>query len=91
MNKQEVMTVLAKRTNLSKRNCEKVFDEFKNLILEACKKGEEICLRNFGSFKMLETKERRFMNPQTKRYYVCKPKKVIQFKGYKNFKYAFQD
>ena len=90
MNKQEMLTVLAKKTSLPKTKCEKVIDEFKNLILDVCGKGEELSLRNFGAFKMFETKERRYLNPQTKRYYVCKPKKVNQFKGYKNFKYAFQ-
>ncbi len=90
MNKQEMLTVLAKKTSLPKTKCEKVIDEFKNLILDVCGKGEELSLRNFGAFKMFETKERRYLNPQTKRYYICKPKKVIQFKGYKNFKYAFQ-
>ena len=88
MNKREMLTILSKKTSLSKQKCEKVIDEFKSLILEVCKKGEEINLRNFGRFKMLETKERKYINPQTHRYYVCKPKKIIQFKGYKNFKYA---
>ena len=90
MNKQEMISVLAKKTDISKEKCERVIDEFKNLILEVCKKGEEINLRNFGRFKMQETKERKFINPQTKRYYVCPSKKIISFKGYKSFKYAGQ-
>lgn len=88
MNKSEVMSMLSKKTNLSKTKCEKVIDEFKTLILECCQKGEEISLRNFGKFKMQESKPRKFLNPQTKRYYICQPKKFISFKGYKNFKYS---
>lgn len=87
MNKQEMISVLSKKTAISKEKCEKVIDEFKNLILEVCKKGEEVSLRNFGKFKMQQTKERRMINPQTNRFYVCPPKKMIAFKGYKNFKY----
>ena len=90
MNKQEMISVLSKKTEVSKEKCERVIDEFKNLILEVCKKGEEINLRNFGRFKMQETKERKFINPQTKRYYISPPKKIISFKCYKNFKYAEQ-
>ena len=90
MNKQEMIAELSKKADVSKVKCEKVIDEFKNLILEVCKKGEEINLRNFGRFKMQETKERKFINPQTKRYYISPPKKIISFKGYKNFKYAEQ-
>ena len=52
MNKQEMISVLSKKTAISKEKCEKVIDEFKNLILEVCKKGEEVSLRNFGKFKM---------------------------------------
>ena len=88
MNKQEMISVLSKKTEVPKEKCERVIDEFKNLILEVCKKGEEINLRNFGRFKMQETKERKFINPQTKRYYISPPKKIISFKSYKNFKYA---
>ncbi len=83
-----MLSVLAKKTELSKNKCEKVIDEFKKLILEVCEKGDELCLRNFGKFRLEEKKERRFLNPQTKRYYMTKPKKVINFRGYKNFKYA---
>ena len=42
MNKQEMISVLSKKTEVSKEKCERVIDEFKNLILEVCKKGEEI-------------------------------------------------
>lgn len=88
MNKQEMLSVLSKKTEISKTKCEKVIDEFKKLILNVCGKGEELNLRNFGKFSLIEKKERRFLNPQTKRYYMSKPKKIIAFKGYKNFKYA---
>ena len=65
-------------------------DEFKKLILEVCEKGDELALKNFGKFRLEEKKARKFLNPQTKRYYFSKPKKVINFKAYKNFKYAIK-
>lgn len=88
MNKTEFVSLMSKRTNLSKNKCDLFLTQFKEAILEVCCKGEEINLRNFGKFSMQEKKARKFINPQTKRYYVVSPKKMIAFKGYKNFKYA---
>ncbi len=87
MNKTEFISLLAKRTQLSKTKCDLFLDEFKNTILEVCCKGDEIVLRNFGKFSLQEKKARKFLNPQTKRFYICPPKKMIAFKGFKNFKY----
>ena len=82
---------MAKRTNIPKSKCDLLLNKFKEIILEVCSKGEEVNLRNFGRFFMRERKERRFLNPQTKRYYICSPKKMINFKGYHKFKYAAND
>ena len=88
MNKTEVVEILSKKTKLPKNKCDLLLNEFKSLILDVCSKGDEVNIRNFGKFCMQEKKERKFLNPQTKRFYVCKAKKLINFKGYKNFKYA---
>lgn len=88
MNKTEFVDLLSKKTKMPKTKCELFLNEFKLMILEVCSKGEDVTLRNFGKFSLQEKKARRFLNPQTKRYYVCKPKKIINFKGFRNFKYA---
>ncbi len=87
MNKTEFVSLMAKKTNLSKAKCDLFLSQFKDAILEVCCKGEEISLRNFGKFSLQEKGARKFLNPQTKRYYICAPKKMIAFKGFKNFKY----
>ena len=88
MNKTELVELMSKKTNLPKKKCDLFFNEFKSAILEVCSKGEQINLRNFGKFSLQEKGARKFLNPQTKRYYVCAPKKIIDFKGYRNFKNA---
>lgn len=88
MNKAEFVGLMAKKMEMPKTKCNMFLDEFKHLILEVCSKGEQINLRNFGKFSLLEKRARRFLNPQTKRYYICAPKKVIDFKAYNNFKNA---
>ena len=80
MNKNEVVSVLSQRTNLSKARCEQVLKEFRNLIFEECNKGEEVRMRNFGLFKLKESKARKFINPQTHRYYISNPKRQVVFK-----------
>lgn len=87
MNKYEFVTLMSKKTNMPKAKCELFLNEFKNTILEVCCKGEQVVLRDFGKFSLEERKARKFCNPQTKRFYICKPKKLIAFKGFKNFKY----
>ena len=88
MNKTELVTMMSKKTQIPKTKCELFLNEFKQVILEVCSKGEDVNLRNFGKFSMQEKRARRFLNPQTKKYYICKAKKMIHFKGYRNFKYA---
>ncbi len=88
MNKTELVTMMSKKTQLPKTKCELFLNEFKQVILEVCSKGDDVNLRNFGKFSMQEKRARRFLNPQTKKYYICKAKKMINFKGYRNFKYA---
>ena len=85
MNKKEFVEVLSKKTKLSKRNCELFLDEFKNCVLEVCGKGQSVSIRDFGKFSLIERKPRKFLNPQTKRFYIRPAKKVVVFKGYKNF------
>lgn len=86
MNKTELIEVIAKRTALSKTKCSEVFNEFRRTIVEVLSKGEEISIKDFGKFKVTETKERKCINPITKRFYIVKPKKITTFKSFKNFK-----
>ena len=88
MNKTELVTMMSKKTQLPKTKCELFLNEFKQVILEVCSKGDDVNLRNFGKFSMQEKRARKFLNPQTRKYYICKAKKMINFKGYRNFKYA---
>lgn len=84
MNKNEVVSVLSQRTKVSKASCERVLDEFKRLIFEECNKGEQIKMRNFGLFRLKENKARKFINPQTHRYYFSTPKRYVVFKQSKS-------
>ncbi len=82
MNKQEFVSVLAKKTNLSKAKCDLVLRSFKETVCDVCCKGGEVVLRDFGKFSLKERKARKYLNPQTKRFYVASPKRSIAFKSF---------
>lgn len=91
MNKTELINLLSKKTDLPKNKCNLFLSQFKEIILEVCSKGDEVNVRNFGKFVLQERKPRKFLNPQTKRYYICQSKKMINFKAFDNFKYALNN
>ncbi len=88
MNKSEFSEILSKKTKLSKEKCELFLTQMKDCLLEVCSKGEDVSIRNFGRFSLQEKARRRYLNPQTKRIYEVEPKKYINFKGFKSFKYG---
>ncbi len=85
MNKQEFVALLAKRTEMSKSKCDLFLSTFKDAVFEVCNKGGEVVLRDFGKFSMKERKARKYLNPQTKRYYMASPRRIIAFKGFGKF------
>ena len=94
MNKSEFVEILAKKTKLSKGECDQFLNAFKDSILEVCSKGETLGLikpssnNSFGKFCLQEKGQRKYINPQTKRMFLSKPKKFVAFKGFKSFKYG---
>ncbi len=82
MNKQELVAVLSKKTNLPKTKCDLFLNTFKDTILEVCNKGGEIVLRDFGKFTLKERNPRKYLNPQTKRYYMASSKRFVSFKSF---------
>lgn len=90
MNKQEFVELISRKTQISKSKCDQFLNEFKAIILDVCAKGESVAIRNFGKFSMEQKPARKFLNPQTKRFYVCQSKKIVAFKGFKNFKNALK-
>ena len=82
MNKQEFVSVLAKKTSLSKSKCDLFLRCFKETIFDVCYKGGEVVWRDFGKFLLKERKARKYLNPQTKRYYIASPKRAIAFKSF---------
>lgn len=80
MNKNELVTHIAGRLDLSKKTVEDVIDEFTNTVGSTLKRGERIALTGFGTFERRDRAARTAQNPQTGERMKVKAKKVPAFK-----------
>ncbi len=79
MNKAELIAEIAKRSNLSKANAKKALDAFMDAVKDALAKGDNVLLVGFGTWKVVERKERKGRNPRTKEIITIPAKKVVKF------------
>lgn len=81
MNKQELITAIAAKTELSKKDADKAFVALKDTIVEALKAGDKISLVGFGTFEVKTKAARESRNPQTGEKMIVPEKKVPSFKA----------
>lgn len=86
MNKNELVTALAEKAELSKKDSEKVLNAFTDTITEKLKEGEKVQLVGFGTFEVSERKERKGKNPQTGKEITIPAAKIPKFKVGKSLK-----
>ncbi len=88
MNKSELITAVAEKAAISKKDADKALNATIEAITEALKKGDKIQLVGFGTFEIRERGERKGRNPQTKQEIVIKASKLPVFKAGKALKDA---
>ena len=86
MTKKELITELAKRTELPQKKIDLVLGELVSIIQKGLKEGETIRLAGLGTFKTVERKERKGRNPQTGEEIVIPARKVVKFLPAKELK-----
>jgi DNA-binding protein HU-beta len=79
MNKGELISAVAKKAGLTKKDSEKFVNAFIEVVYECAKKSEPIRIPRFGVFKVLERKERVARNPRTKELVKVPATKVLRF------------
>jgi DNA-binding protein HU-beta len=79
MNKQELCTQIAKQTKLSKTKIMTMLDTTFDTICGALKKGQEVRLVGFGSWKKMRRKSRPGRNPQTGKKLTIPARNVAKF------------
>ena len=80
MNKMELVSAIAEKSDLSKRDAEAALNAFTDIVAEELKKGEKIQLVGFGTFEVSERAAREGRNPQTGEEMVIPASKMPKFK-----------
>lgn len=88
MNKTELITTVAKTTELTKKDVAKAIDALTAVIQKELKKGNKVTLMGFGSWEVRKRKARTGRNPQTGAQIKIKAKKVPKFNPGKELKEA---
>lgn len=66
MNKDALVSEIATKTDLAKKDVEMVLDTMVDVITKTIKEGTKVTLTGFGTFRRAERAEREGINPQTK-------------------------
>ena len=88
MNKTELVSAIADKTELSKKDAEKALKAFTEIVEEELKKGEKVQLVGFGTFEVIERAAREGRNPLTGEKMQIKASKAPKFKAGKALKDA---
>lgn len=88
MTKAELVSAIAEKTELTKKDSEKALSAVIDSITEALKKGDKVALVGFGTFEVRARAARQGINPQTKKKIKIPATKVPAFKAGKALKEA---
>lgn len=86
MNKMELVSAMADKTGLSKKDAEAALKAFTDVVAEELKKGEKIQLVGFGTFEVGERAAREGINPRTRETIKIAAAKTPKFKAGKQLK-----
>lgn len=88
MNKQELITALAEKTELTKKDTERVLAAFQEVVTDELVKGNKVMLTGFASFETTDVAERECRNPQTGGTVIAPAHKKVRVKIGKALKEA---
>ena len=86
MNKAELITSMAEKSQLTKKDAESALKAFIDSVQEALESGEKVQLMGFGTFETRERAAREGRNPRTKETITIPASTVPVFKAGKEFK-----
>lgn len=88
MNKTELVTAVAEKTGVTKKDVEAVVKAFTDTVVETVAKGDSIALVGFGTFTSATRAARTGVNPATGKKIKIAASKSPKFKAGKAFKDA---
>ena len=90
MNKAELVSAVAEKADMSKKDAEKAVSAVFATIEQTLSQSEKVQLVGFGTFEVKDRAERTGRNPQTKETILIPAAKVPGFKAGKALKDAVQ-
>lgn len=91
MNKTELVTAMVTKSELSKKDVEKALKAFEEVVTEELQAGGKVQLTGFGTFEVIERKERIGRNPKTNEEMPIPASKSPKFKAGKLLKDAVKN
>ena len=88
MNKAELITAIADKSGLNKKDTEKATNALVDVVTEALQNGDKVQLVGFGGFEVKHRAARMGRNPKTKEQINIPASSVPVFKAGKAFKDA---
>ncbi|MDR2531367.1 MAG: HU family DNA-binding protein [Oscillospiraceae bacterium] len=88
MTKAELVSAVAEKAELTKKDADAAITAFIDSVTEALKKGEKVQLVGFGSFEVRQRAAREGVNPQTQKKIKIPASKTPAFKAGKALKEA---
>ena len=88
MTKTELIKVVAKKSELSQKDTDKVLNNFFDTVKETVKDGEKVAVIGFGNFEARQRASRIGVNPKTRKKMTIPAKRVPVFRPGKAFKEA---
>ncbi|NMB57265.1 HU family DNA-binding protein [Candidatus Beckwithbacteria bacterium] len=86
MTKSDIIEVVAKEANITKKAAREIIDAFLSEVIRNLKKGEKVVVSGFGTFKVTKVKDKKGRNPQTGKDLVIKGHKAVRFLVSKSLK-----
>ncbi len=86
MNKKELVAAIAEKSEVSKKDAEKVLQAFTDVVSEELQKGEKVQLVGFGTFEVSERAAREGRNPKSGETMLIAASKSPKFKAGKALK-----
>ena len=81
MNKTELISEVAQKANITKKDADKIVNAFFATVESALKAGDKVQLVGFGTFEVRERQARKGRNPQTGQEISIPATKVPAFKA----------
>ena len=91
MTKADIVEIISTSIGLTKIETEAVVNGFMETVIEAMKRGDNIELRGFGSFKVVKRAQRVARNPKTNVEVIVPEQFVPVLKVSKDFKEVVND